>query len=141
MATPRKRNVFTLEDRVFVINRQEKDGESSRQNAANVGVGKTQIQNILLNKREIMKQWNENIGTERKYMKKRKYQYGDINDIVWEWFNIGRSKNIPIIGKLIQEKALVLSLESGHDDFTGNIHFIPTFNFKMTVFCICGKQH
>ncbi len=90
-----------------------------------MGVG-NQIQKILLDKGEIMKQWNKNIGTERKYMKKRKCQCGDMNDNVWEWFTIARSKNIPITGKLIQENALLLSLESGHDDFTGNFHFIPT---------------
>lgn len=119
MDTPRKRKVLSLEDRIMVIRRSEKDGESSRKIANSLGVGKTQIQKIIRDRNSIMEQWQDGGGSSRKYFKARKCQYADINELVWDWFTVARSKNIPVTGRMIQEKALYLALEAGHDDFTG----------------------
>lgn len=128
MTTPKKRKVLPLEDRVSVIRKHERDGLSARKIAESLGVGKTQIQNILLEKESILKQWEEGQGSDRKYCKKRKCVYGDINDLVWEWFTVARSKNIPITGRMIQEKALFYALEADQDEFTGQFNKCVKFH-------------
>ena len=37
---------------------------------------------------------------------------------MWEWFTRARSKNIPVSGRMIQEKALLYVKELGHNGFT-----------------------
>ena len=53
----------------------------------------------------------------RKTIQNRKCPYQMLNEHVWLWFCEARSRNIPITGPLIQEKASILSLQYGHDDF------------------------
>jgi hypothetical protein len=44
----------------------------------------------------------------------------DLNKKVWKWFCDARQRNIPVSGKLIQEKAVIESVALGHDDFTAS---------------------
>ena len=46
--------------------------------------------------------------------------YPDLDDAVWSWFCEARSRNIPMSGRLIQEKAAVLATAFGHNDFTAS---------------------
>ena len=51
MATgSRKRKILSLEEKVEIIQRSEKNRESARKIAESLGVGKTRIQNILHDK-------------------------------------------------------------------------------------------
>ena len=56
-------------------------------------------------------------GSDRKYIKARNCAFKDVNELVWKWFKIARSKNIPIAGRLVQEKALIFSEERNDDGF------------------------
>ena len=67
-----------------------------------------------------MKQWESGARGEQKYLKRRKTTYEELNSLVWDWFCAARSKDHPVSGSLIQEKALTLSVEMGHDDFTAS---------------------
>jgi hypothetical protein len=117
MAT-RKRKILSLEERIKVIESADKGKETARTLAERFSVGKTQIQSILRDKEKITQTWKEGLaGKDRKYVKARKCTYGDVNELVWEWFTIAQSKNIPITGRLIQEKALMLSQERNEDGF------------------------
>ncbi len=113
----KKRKILTLEEKVCVIEQSEKV-DSSRVISPWFGVGKTQITKIIQQKSEIMNQWTSGLEGSRKHLKVRKCLYPDINDKVYEWFVVARSKNIPVSGPLIKEKALILSLELGYDDFS-----------------------
>ena len=87
-------------------------------------MGKTQIQNIVKEKENIKNEWQKGSQSERKYVKARRMLYGDLNERVWNWFCSARSKNILITGKLIQEKAIIVSIEMGHDNFTASIKWV-----------------
>ena len=111
------RKVLTLQERIIVIERSEK-GESARKIATSLSVGKTQIQRVICDKELIKAEWQNGAQAQRKYIQGRRTQYSDLNERIWEWFCVARSKNIPVSGKLLQEKALLVSLELGHDNFT-----------------------
>ena len=99
----RKRKVLTLEERVSVLDKIEK-GQSCRSVAEELSVGKTQIQNIVKDKEDILKQWAAGESSSKKYTKVRKTGYEEIDKVIWEWFARARAKNIPVTGRLIQER-------------------------------------
>ena len=102
MAT-RKRVVLSLNDKVKVI-RLHKKGNSSRKLAAQFNVGETQTNNIIAGKEKVMEEWDGGVNGRRKLVAVRKCAYVGLNDNVYEWFSIARAKNIPLTGRLLQEK-------------------------------------
>jgi hypothetical protein len=110
----KKRKLLTLEERVKVI-RLSESGESSRKISIDFAVGKTQVNNIIKNKAEIIKQWESGEASSRKIVKARRCLYPDLNLKVYDWFCTARSKNIPVTGKMLQEKATLLALELDYD--------------------------
>ena len=115
----RKRKVLTLEERVSVL-KKVGDGKSCRSIALELGVGKTQIQSIVKEKDELMKRWESGSRADAKYSKPRTASYEDIDEVMWEWFTKARAKNIPVSGRMIQEKALMFAGEMGHLGFTAS---------------------
>ena len=115
----RKRKVLTLEERVSVL-KKVGDGKSCRSIALELGVGKTQIQSIVKEKDELTKRWESGSRADAKYSKPRTASYEDIDEVMWEWFTKARAKNIPVSGRMIQEKALMFAEEMRHLGFTAS---------------------
>ena len=116
----RKRKVLTLAERVAVLNKIE-SGKFCRSVAEEIGVGKTQIQNIVKDKDNIRKRWEAGESAAcRKYTKVRKTGYEELDKVVWEWFTRARAKNIPVSGRLIQERAMMYAAELGLESFAGS---------------------
>ena len=111
----RKRKALTLEERIKVIE-QHKKGDKVSVLCQSFGVGETQIRAILSAKENVIQKWESGDNGERKYSK-RKCVHADIDDAVFKWFCDMRSRNIPLTGKLIQEKARMLASTS---DFTAS---------------------
>jgi hypothetical protein len=82
-----------------------------------MSVGKTQVQQIIRDKETILKRWEEGESASRKIgkVKVRKTAYTAIDDVVWGWFLDARATDIPVTGKLIQGKALCVSMSLGVD--------------------------
>ena len=99
-------------------------------NAGAFSVGKTQIQNIVYNKENILKRYHESKDSEAKYAKRQKTNNHTLSDRVWDWFCDVRKWNVPVSGKMIQEKAILISVELGMDNFVASLfkwikcHFI-----------------
>ena len=90
---PRKlRKVLTLQERIIVIERSEK-GESARKIATSLSIGKTQIQRVVCDKELIKAEWQDGAWVQRKYIPGRQTQYSNLNEQIWEWFCVARSKN------------------------------------------------
>ena len=120
MSTSRKRiEVLTLAERINEIKRSEKGGKSIAI-ATSLGIGKTQIQSIILDKENLKERWEKGEDAGRKTVKRMKCMFGDLNDRVFDWFCEAREKNVPLTGALIQEKALLLSVQMNHDSFTAS---------------------
>ena len=92
----RKRKVLTLEERVFVLDKIEK-GQFCHSVSEELGVGKTQIQNIVKDKEDILKQWAAEESSSKKYTKVRKTGYEEIDKVIWEWFTRARASNCYVI--------------------------------------------
>lgn len=130
----RKRKILCLEERVKVLKLCER-GESCRKVASDFGVGKTQIQAIMKNKDEIMKHWDGGVAGERKILTARRCAYGDLNEKVYAWFCSARAKNLPVSGKLLQEKALLYSVEMNHDDYSASNGWLYRFQKRYNIKC------
>lgn len=95
-----KRKVLTLEERVKVLDHHAK-GKKPQAIATMMGCGRTQISKIIQQKESITQLWQSGEGrAEQKIVKKRKLCYDKLDDLVWDWFCIARSKNIP--GKFLR---------------------------------------
>lgn len=137
----KKRKILTLEERINVIERNEK-GETARKIAVSLSVGKTQIQNVIKDKESIRNEWQKGAQAQRKYATARRTVYGDLNERVWEWFCVARSKNIPVSGKLIQEKAIIVSAELNYDDFAASNGWLESFKnrYNITASVLSGES-
>ena len=76
-------------------------GRSWRAVAQETGCGKTQITRIKQDRREIMNDWQSG-GRATIKIKPRTTPYEKLNCLVWEWFCIARSKELPVSGRIIQ---------------------------------------
>ena len=121
-----KRKTLTLEERVKVVKAHEA-GESAHKISERISCGKTQIQTVIRNKAAIMQEWETGGSSKRKHLTARRTLYGNLNDHVWQWFCTARSKNIPMTGRLIQEKATMLAVAMGHADFTASNGWLDSF--------------
>ena len=81
--------------------------EGTRILAVRFGCGRTQIQSILKAKEEILKVFEKNGSEDKK--RNRKAEFPDIDDAVYKWYCLGRERNIPISGPMLQEEARLIT--------------------------------
>ncbi|XP_062511724.1 tigger transposable element-derived protein 6-like [Corticium candelabrum] len=131
---------LTLEDRIPVIEKVEQ-GKCCRCVAVEMGVGMTQVQSIVRDRKSIRRQWeNCRSGPKQKYQSS-KLQYDDIDRAVWEWLVEARLRNIPVIGRLIQQRALVYAEQLGHSAFSGSNGWLEKWMTRHNVrlSCLSGE--
>ena len=120
-----KRNFLSLDDRVKVI-RLADSGKTGRKIASEMGVGKTQIHDILKRKHEVLEEYNNNSNLEFKRLR-RTTTYDDINDLCHQWFVEATSRRIPVSGPLIKERALKFAKDFGLDSFKASNGWLESF--------------
>lgn len=125
MSKPQKRKCLTLEERVKCIKLLE-SGKSSRAVANEIGVGRTQVQNVLKRKRDIMNEFESN-GNLNFKRQKRETEYSELNNLVYRWFVDATSRLVNVSGPLIQEKARTFACELGLTDFKGSNGWLECF--------------
>lgn len=137
-----KRKRLSLKEKLEIIAESEKYSTSARKLADKFGVGRTQVNDILKNKIELKKLFEEggsNADQKRKFPKTEGLA---IDQIVYDWFCKARNKNLPISGPLIKEKALEVSENLKISDFKASNGWLDRFckrhyiNFKT----ICGES-
>ncbi|VDI00273.1 Hypothetical predicted protein [Mytilus galloprovincialis] len=80
------------------------------------GIGKTTVSDILKRSGEYKTIYEDNTTSARKRHDTGS-KYGELNDLVFQWFKQARAKNIPLSGPIIQEKALELAETLDLTDF------------------------
>ena len=119
-----KRKCLTLEDRVKVVKLLDA-GKRSRVLATEFGVGRTQIQNVAKRKREIMEEYDS--GNPELKRSRRSTPFDDVNDLCYRWFLDATSRQVPVSGPLLREKALKFASDLGFSDFKGSNGWLESF--------------
>ena len=105
MSKPKKvMKQLTIVKKVELIKSSE--NRSVRQLAKGFGVSVGTVSNVLKRKREIVEQYEENVDDER-CRKMKKTNHEELNNLMWDFFQACRRKNIPLSGPMLQEQALV----------------------------------
>jgi len=105
---------LTLAECVDVLDRLEKK-ESQTSIALLYGVNQSQISHIQKNKDKIVDEWQRNSNPDRK--RKRVGKSDDIKKALLRWFAQARTRQLPVSGLLLMEKAKQLAQGLGITDF------------------------
>lgn len=116
MASSKTRKVLQLQEKVDLL-KQSNSGAKVQELAKKFDIGKTQVYDILKNKKKIIEHFQNGGNAKRKVMTTRTSKFEVINEQVFDWFTSARSRNIPLSGPLIKEKAKALCEEAGIQDF------------------------
>ena len=108
----RKRQELTLQEKVEVIDFKNKNPATAlRQIANKFQCGKTQIQSILRDQQNLRDKSTASGNAASKRASTCRFQ--DIDLAMLEWFRKARSKNIPVSGPILQQKACAVAAQMG----------------------------
>jgi len=100
----RKRRDFTASEKVQVIEyKKENPNASVRAIAGKFDCGKSQIQSILAKRTEILEDHSANKNVHSK--RARASPLKNVDEATYKWYQKARTKNIPVTGPMLQEKA------------------------------------
>lgn len=136
-----KRKRLSLKDKINIIAESEKYALSSRKLAEKYGVGKTQINDIMKNKNQFKKMFEEGVNLEQK----RKFPKSEglaVDQVVYSWFCKARNKAIPISGPLLKQKALETASSLKMENFAASNGWLESFcrRHGITFKSICGES-
>ena len=124
----RKRQELVLKTRFEVITFCEVNPQvGERKVAEKIKCGKTQVQGILLKKEEIIKDFEANVSSKKKRC--RGVNNDEIEKTLLDWFRKVRSRNIPVTGPMLQEKARQVAdaLSLSQEDFKATNGWLDRF--------------
>ena len=127
------KKTLTLKEKVDVITFHEKHPKiGSREIAVNFGVGRTQIQNILKRKNELKSEFEANQPSTRK-RRIRTTENDDVNKLTWEWFKDVVSRQLPVTGPMLQERAKLFAEQLKIDTFKGSNGWLESFRKRHNI--------
>lgn len=135
-----KRKVLSLEQRISVIKRHVK-GETAVSIANSLNVGKTQIQSVIKNKEDILNRWEAGESGDRK-IAKRPCKYSSIDEEMFQWFTDCRARNLPISGRMIQEKANMIAAKQNVPNFSASNGWLQAWQLRHNIrqSVLCGES-
>ena len=106
----RKQKELTLQDKVEVIDFKNKNPATAlRQIANKFQCGKTQIQSILRDTQNLLDKSTASGNAVSKRARTCRFQ--DVDLATLEWFSKAGSKNIPVSGPILQQKACAVAAQ------------------------------
>ena len=120
MASKKERKHLTLQEKVDVIHKSEKNPKLSLWELAECfSCGKTQIAGIIKSKVEILALYEANRSDTLQLTRKRarKSEFSDVNEALYEWYLIAVSKNIYPGGSQLREQAKLIAERLQKSDF------------------------
>lgn len=107
----RKRKQFTIEQKISIF-RDLENGKSQREVCREQGLSPSTLSTMVKNKETIVAAFEKNV---QKSKRLRKAAQPEVEEAVLKWFVLHRGLNVPISGKILQEKATQFAAELGAD--------------------------
>ncbi|GBO34189.1 Tigger transposable element-derived protein 4 [Araneus ventricosus] len=101
MANVDKRKAFSIEDKVKFI-RKLQNGESQSAICKEFSLSKSTVATIWKNRDSIISAYEKNING---YKRLRKVEKEKVEEALFKWFTLHRSRNLPITGAILPAKA------------------------------------
>ncbi|XP_066450464.1 zinc finger protein 282-like isoform X2 [Eleutherodactylus coqui] len=124
-ATVHKRNGLKLRDKILVLCAYE-NNESVGSLAAQFGVSKAQIVQIIKRREELLSALQNNVSGDR-IRRRRRTTNDKLNSAVWGWLLSIRDTDVTISGRIIREKALEIARDMGIRDFKASNGWLDSF--------------
>ena len=139
----KNRHTLTLSEKAQLI-REHGDNSSYRTLADKYKISIGSVSNIVKRKAEYMDCYEQNENSTKK-RNLRDESSQQLDEKVYEWFVTQRSKNIPISGPLLQERARQISLQLGGASagtFKGSNGWLQKFRTRHGIKhrAICGES-
>lgn len=105
------------------------------------GIGTTTVSDIL-KRREFYRTQFRGMGGKKRKRFNSGWKYSSLNDALFKWFEQARSKNLPINGPILQEKALEFARQLDFLDFKASTGWLASFKspFNIGHFKISGES-
>jgi hypothetical protein len=136
MASSSKRKTLSLAERVDVIKRLESN-ESQASVAKGFVVHPSAISRIMKQKDLILNDWQNNTNPDRK--RKRTGKAEDVEEALLRWFSQARSRQVPVSGPMLMEKANCLAEGLGLSDFKATVGWLERWKERKGI--QFKKQH
>ncbi|KAL4121029.1 hypothetical protein QTP88_013614 [Uroleucon formosanum] len=118
----KRRRCFTIAEKVKI--ERLKSGVSNKDLCQELGISQSTLFTIWKSKDQIKRVFQKDV-TSNKRLKCSQHQ--DVDQALLEWFKIQRSKNIPISGPILQEKATEIEKRFNKIDFQCSSSWITRF--------------
>ncbi|XP_063215856.1 tigger transposable element-derived protein 6-like [Bacillus rossius redtenbacheri] len=141
MENKRKRNDLTIEKKLLLI-REVNLGEKTKSCIAKeFNVPLSTLSTIMKNESKI-KEHHEKGGSLKGRKRMLGAKYDELEEKLLDWFNHSRSQNLPLSGPIMKEKADMLALKSGVDDFKCSNGWLQRFmqRHNLVFRSVCGES-
>ena len=127
-----KRKDLSASEKVQVIEyKKENPSAGMRSIAKKFDCSKSQIQSILAKKDDILEHYGANKNAHCK--RARLSQLKNVDEATYEWYQKARSKNIPVTGPMLQEKAKRANEELGDATFKVSNGWLDRFKKRYNI--------
>lgn len=136
----RKTNTLSLKSKIDLIKCSEEQKLSPKQLVLRFKCGKTQVYEILKNKDKIKEEWMRGSNGDVK-RKPKENSNEDINSTLLQWFMDARTRNLPVSGPILQEKAKEIAQHLGKQNFKASNGWLESFRsrHKIKFNQVCGE--
>ena len=136
----KKRKTISLARKVDILHEVE-SGEKKGDIAKKFEIQPSTLSSILTQKEIVLMKWSGS-GSVSQRKKIRSVIYENVDQTLLKWFTLQRSRDVPISGPLMQEKARQFAVEFGHADFKASSGFLDSFKARhgITFRAVCGES-
>ncbi|XP_054719284.1 tigger transposable element-derived protein 6-like [Uloborus diversus] len=130
MATKRKLNTLSIQEKKRLIEEVEKGSKKKNQIAKEFGIPSSTLSTILKNKEAILEKCVDGFEKRKRI---RVSEFQDMEKCLMIWITQCRAQNIPLNGNLIKEKAEAFAKELGHLSFKESNGWFENFKNRNNI--------